>query len=129
MTLRQKMFLKKLPENKYNMKKTAEVVGYAPSSATSTIYTLTRKNKIKEYLEKWFNEEQTKKEIRQALKRFKSEKDNSNYTRLLELQSKILGMQKDISESKVELIVRPDEKEELYNLRQGILSLGLPASN
>lgn len=123
MTLRQKMLIKKLPENNYNISKTAKLVGYKESYATSVIYQNIRKNKMKEYLEKWFNEEQTKKEIRQALKRFKSEKDNSNYSRLLELQSKILGMQKDISENRTELIVKADERDELNRIRGNLLSL------
>ena len=89
MTLRQKMLLKELPNNNYNISKTAKKVGYSDSYATSVIYPNIRKNKS---LEKFYNEDSVKKQIKKALRDFVKNKDNTNRSRMLELVTKILGM-------------------------------------
>lgn len=95
MTLRQKMLLKELPNNNYNISKTAKKVGYSDSYATSVIYPNIRKNKS---IEKFYNEDNIKKEIKKALKDFIKNKDNTNRSRILELVTKIAGMITDKAE-------------------------------
>ncbi len=123
MTLRQKRLLEELPKNNYNLSKSAKNAGYSDNTAKGKIYSLVRNSyKIKEY----FNENTVKKELKKALKDCKNEGDRTNLLRSIELMSKILGMQIDKSENKVELITKPDEKAELIKLRGSIISI--PAS-
>lgn len=89
MTLRQKMLLKELPKNNYNVSKTAKKVGYSEQYANKSIYTVIGKNRL---LEKFYNEDNVKKEIKKALKDFVKNKDNTNRSRMLELISKIQGL-------------------------------------
>ena len=95
MTLRQKMLLRELPKNGYNIKKTAKSVGYSEYTADSSIYNLIRNSKA---MKGFFSEETVKKELNQALKKCKKKADYTNVLRSIELMSKILGMQLDKSE-------------------------------
>lgn len=94
-TLRQKMLLKELPNNNYNISKTAQKVGYSESYANHDIHrVLVKSGSLKEY----FNEDTVKKDIKRVKKLVLKAKDYTNYLRATELQSKILGMQIDKSE-------------------------------
>ena len=88
MTLRQKLLLKKLPENNYNVPKTAKEVGYSESYANTHVYKNIRKYQG--------NEDEVREEFLRGLdkdiKRFKREQDNSNYVRVKELKTRILGL-------------------------------------
>ena len=118
MTLRQKKLLEELPKNNYNISKTAKEVGYSENTSKSSIYNLIRNSKnIKEY----FNEHSVKRDIKKIYKMAVKGKDLSNSLRALELESKILGLQKDVSENKTELIFTPIEKEELSYIRGAIM--------
>ena len=97
MTLRQKLLLKKLPENNYNVPKTAKEVGYSESYANTHVYKNIRKyqgdeREIREEFVKGLDKD---------IRRFKREKDNSNYVRVKELKSKILALQVDKGEFKI----------------------------
>ncbi len=95
MTLRQKMLLKKLPENNYNVQKTGKLVGYSDYYANSRLHQTVRNCKaMKEY----FNENTVKRDIRKVKKLVLKAKDYTNFLRATELESKILGMQLDKSE-------------------------------
>lgn len=88
-TLKQEMLLKKLPENNFNLYKTAKEVGYSESYANSRIYDYVRKCKgTKDY----FDSEQVKKRIKKIYKRLESSDDATNINRSLELQAKIAGI-------------------------------------
>ena len=98
--------IKRLPDNDYNVSKTAREVGYSNSYANTLIHTTIRK-----YIQRDENElrEEFIKGLDKDIKRFKKkDKDNSNYVRVKELKSKILGLQIDKSESKYMFI--PEDK-------------------
>lgn len=89
MNLRQRMLLKELPNNNYNVKKTGIKVGYSESYANTQLPQVIRRTKeFKEY----FDEKIVKKELRLALKKCKSKMDYTNVLRAIELMSKILGL-------------------------------------
>lgn len=119
MTLKQQVFLSELPKCDFNVTKAAKKAGYAESYATSSLHADLRKSKL---LEKYFNEDEIKLDIAKTKKRMrrKGKEDNTNYVRLLELQTKIKGMQVDKSEVKSEVVVKQEEKDELSRIR-GIL--------
>lgn len=87
MHLKSKLLLKRLPYNNFNISKTAREVGYTvQGSKSGTLYrTLRNSTMIKEM----FSDEQVKKEIEQAKKKFIKDNDNTNYARMIELKSKI----------------------------------------
>ena len=119
MSLKLHQLAKELPNNEFNIAKTARKIGYKESYINTQLPTTVRNSKVfKEY----FNEKMVKRELKKALKECKNEKDRTNLLRSIELMSKILGMQIDKSENKVELVTKPEEKEELIRLRGGLLS-------
>jgi hypothetical protein len=90
MTLKQKLFLKKLPENNYNISKTAKQVGYSDRTAVSTVYTQIKNSKsLQEKIKEIYEPEKIKFRIEQARKRFKKDKDSSSECRMIELEAKI----------------------------------------
>lgn len=96
MSLMQEMLIKKLPENGYNISKTARKVGYSDQSSRSgALYQSLRTNtKFKEY----FSEATVKRDIQRAKKLAMKKEDITNFLRATELESKILGLQIDKSE-------------------------------
>ena len=95
MTLRQKMLLKELPNNNYNISKTAKLVGYSDNYANHNIHrNVVKSSSMKEY----FTEATVKRDIRKVKKLVLKSKDYTNFLRATELESKILGMQLDKSE-------------------------------
>ena len=110
MTLRQKMFLKELPNNNYNVSKTAKKVGYADTTASSKIYSLVRNSKnTKEY----FTEATVKRDIKKIKKLTLKAKDYTNALRATELESKILGMVTDKSE-----VTQIDKQDNQFSLER-----------
>lgn len=119
MTFKQQKFLEELPKNNFSVKKSAEKACYSPSYASSDIYRNIRKpqNAVAKVLQRW-TAENTMIEIERAMKKMKKNGDNTNYVRLLELRSKILGLQKDIRENRHHIIEHTDaEYEELRGIR------------
>lgn len=96
--LKLKKLMDSLPENDYNISKAARKAGYSDSYSRSVIYETMRRERQQAYLNKYFNEEEIKKDIIKAKKKFIKKNDNTNYSRMIELQTKILGMQIDKSE-------------------------------
>ena len=95
MTLRQKMLLKELPNNNYNISKTAKKVGYSKSYAEHDIHrNLVKSRSLKEF----FSEDVFWKDYKRLRKELSKTKDYTNRLRLQELFSKILGMQVDKAE-------------------------------
>jgi hypothetical protein len=91
MTLKQDTLINKLPENGFNISKTARQVGYTESSSKSgLLYEAIRKRVAKE-----FNQDNIKAKILKAEKKFIKDNDNANYARMIELQSKAVGLTKD----------------------------------
>lgn len=86
MTLRRKKLIEELPKNKYSIEKAGLKAGYARNYAHTKLYSDVRKSKI---LEKYFNPEQVKLDILEAKNKFKKDNDNTNFSRMIELQSKI----------------------------------------
>ncbi len=96
MTLRQKVFLKKLPENNYNISKTMRESGYKPSTSVSGVqYKILQRltNKID-----YFNPDIIKKDIISIYRMAKKSKDITNAARINEHRSKIAGMITDRQE-------------------------------
>lgn len=86
----------RLPETGYNVTKAAKLEGYSESYSNTLIHrTIRRYIGVK-------NEEEIRDEFLKGLdrdiKRFKREKDNTNYLRCKELKGKILGLQLDRKE-------------------------------
>lgn len=97
MSLRQDMLIKKLPENGYNIAKTAREVGYSEQGSRSgTLYA-----SLRDKIAKAYDPEQIKKDILKAEKDFSKEKDNSNRARMLELRARIQGLGKDSNATQV----------------------------
>ena len=96
MTLRQKMLLKELPNNNYNIAKTAVKVGYSQSYAYHDIHKnlVSPCSKVREY----FNENTVKRDIKKIKKLTLKAKDYTNSLRATELETKILGMITDKQE-------------------------------
>lgn len=109
-----------LSECNYNITKAGKLAGYSNSYAETLLHKTIRK-----YID-GRSEDEIKAEflygIDKDIRRFKREKDNSNYVRIKEMKSKILGLQIERTESKIQLSVNPDEKIELLKLRQGLIS-------
>jgi hypothetical protein len=84
--------IRRLPENGYNVSKTAREVGYTEQGSRSgTLYETLRKRIAKHY-----NPEAIKDKILKAEQTFLKAEDYSNYARMLELQAKILGLTKEV---------------------------------
>ena len=91
MTLKQKRLIEAIPSAK-NLTEAAKTAGYSKSFAEHRVHTYV--GECRE-LKKYFDEDSVKKEIKQASKLFKKCGDNSNYARMIELKSKIVGLTKD----------------------------------
>jgi hypothetical protein len=99
-TLKQQMVINKLPENGYNIGKTMRQVGYTyQTSRDGSTYARLRK-----HIEKAYNPEQIKADIRKAEKDFEKDKDNSNRARMLELRAKVSGLTKDNTQVNANII-------------------------
>ena len=87
MTLKQELFIKQLPFNKYNVSKTMKQVGYSKQTSISG----TQYKRLREITRKKFefDTEKTKKKIISAQTQFKKQKDNTNYARMIELEARI----------------------------------------
>ena len=92
MTLKQKMLLEKLPENGYNISKTARQVGYSEQTSRSgNMYNQLRRVTG---IEELYSIEGIKKIQKQALKTFKKAKDYSNTQRAIEHMGIIAGVKR-----------------------------------
>lgn len=99
MTLRQEQFIKKLPDNNFNISKTARDVGYTVgSSKAGSLY-----NSLREKIAKAFNPETVQAKILKYEKKFVKDNDNSNLARMVELQAKITGLTKDNNAQQVQV--------------------------
>jgi hypothetical protein len=97
LSLRQDEVIRRLPENGFNISKTAREVGYTEQGSRSgTLYASLRKK-----IAKAFNPEQLKADLLKAEKDFTKAEDNSNRARMLELRAKILGLTKEQSNTQV----------------------------
>ena len=97
MTLRQDQLIQQLPENGFNIAQTARKVGYsAQGSRSGTLYASLRSR-----IEKAFNPEAVKAKILKAEQKFIKDNDNSNYARMVELQTKVVGLGKDSNATQV----------------------------
>ena len=91
MTLRQDQFIKKLPDNNYNISKTARDVGYTVgSSKAGSLY-----NSLRDKIAKAYNTDTVKAKILKYEKKFLKDNDNSNLSRMVELQAKVTGLIKE----------------------------------
>ena len=104
MTLKQQEVVKQLPENGYNIAKTMRKVGYtAQGSRSGSNYATIRKA-----VEKAYNPEQIKADIRKAEQDFMKAGDNSNRARMLELRAKVCGLGRDTQVNQVNIIQDKD---------------------
>ena len=111
MTLKQKMFLKKLPEEGYNMAEAMRQAGYKEGSIRSgEQYKSCRK--LTQRLD-FFDEEKIKKDIALTFLYAKREKDITNMARINEHRSKIAGMITDKSEVKQDTTLKVEEQKDL----------------
>lgn len=93
MTLRQDELIKRLPENGFNISKTARQVGYTEQGSRSgVLYQSLRRNTK---LQRFYEPEQVKKLLMNTLKTLQDAKDYSNLLRAIELIAKISGLTKE----------------------------------
>ena len=91
MTLKQDEFIKRLPENGFNISKTAREVGYTEgSSKAGSLY-----NSLRPKIQKAFSPDGVKADIVKYEKKFLKDGDNSNLARMVELRSKASGLTKE----------------------------------
>ena len=115
-----KRLIKRLPETKYNVTQAAKLEGYSKSYSETLIHKTIRK-----YIGVQSDEDIKDEFVRgldKDVRRFKREKDNSNYLRAKELKSKILALQTERIINAGSLIIKADENEELHKIRGGLLS-------
>ena len=116
MTLRQDKFIEELPKNGYNITKTGKKAGYSDSYAESLLHDSIKKYKgWTDRMEALFSPGEVKKDIIQHKRRLKKEKDYTNYSRMLELQTKVLGMQVDKQEVKSSGTLEIGQKSHIIN--------------
>jgi hypothetical protein len=121
MSLRQDVFVSELPKNNFNIEKSGLKAGYSQSYSESKLYNVVRHGKgWASRIEQMFSPESVKKDIIKHKKRLIKEKDNTNYSRMIELQSKILGMQVDKQEVKQESTLTIDQKNYILNRIKGL---------
>ena len=105
MTLRQDQFIKKLPENGFNISKTMRDVGYTvQSSKAGSAY-----NSLRARIEQAFSKEGVQAKILKAEKKFLKDGDNANYARMIELQAKASGLTKDSAGQQVAIFTNSTE--------------------
>ena len=111
MSLKQEKVLKELPKNNWNMHQSMLNAGYSEQSARSG----SQYQALRNFTQRkgFWTEESIRREIKKALRDFKKEKDNSNRARMLELSSKILGMQIDKSINKTDTTLKIEEQKDL----------------
>lgn len=91
MTLKQDMLINKLPENNFNISKTARQVGYSEQGSRSgTLY-----ESIRDKINKAYLPETIKSKVIKYEKLFLKAKDHSNLARMIELQAKISKLTAD----------------------------------
>lgn len=96
MKLKLQRVIKRLPETNYNVTEAAKREGYSKSYSETMIHTTLRK-----YIGVQSDEEIKDgflKSLDKDIKRFKREKDNSNYVRTKEMKARTLGLFLDKSE-------------------------------
>ncbi len=94
MTLKQQKLLEELPENHYNISKSAKKAGYSDYTATSSIYGLVRNSKnFKEV----FSEDYIRRQYKKTLKQAEKSKDLTNKLRALEGMARIKSLFNDKS--------------------------------
>jgi hypothetical protein len=116
-----KRLIKRLPECKFNVTEAAKKEGYSKSYSETLIHKTIRK-----YIGVQSDEDIRDEFVRgldKDVKRFKREKDNSNYLRAKELKSKILALQTDKVITQGSLVIKTEEQTELNRIRQPLLSL------
>jgi hypothetical protein len=91
MTILQDELITRLPENNFNVSKTARKVGYKESSSKSGLLY----EAIRRKLAKAYNPEAFKAKILKYENKFIKDGDNSNLMANLTLQAKILGLTKE----------------------------------
>ena len=99
MTLKQELVLKNLAKNGYNISKTMRECGYTQATSLNG----TEINRLRRLAKDRWTEEEVRKEIDQHKKACKKANDLANVSRMIELKTKCLGMQRDIKEN-----VNPD---------------------
>ena len=104
MTLKQQEVVKQLPQNGYNIAKTMRKVGYTDSTSNSG----QQYGRIRKLIEKAYNPEQIKADIRRAEADFAKAGDNSNRARMLELRAKVCGLGRDTTINQVNIIQDKD---------------------
>ena len=93
MTLKQDELIRRLPENNFNISKTAREVGYTEgSSKAGSLY-----NSLREKIAKAYNPDTIKAKVVKYEKLFAKEKDYSNLARMVELQAKVAGLTKEVN--------------------------------
>jgi hypothetical protein len=90
MTLKQKLYLKQLPKNNYNISKSALQAGYSPSSARAgTLYRQLRKV-TRENVD-FFSKEAIERDIAKTRKLAEKKEDITNLNRIDEHRAKLGG--------------------------------------
>ena len=92
--------VRSLPEHRYNVAEAMRAKGYAPSTTRSG----QQYARIRKAIEKHYNPEQIKADIRKAEQDFMKAGDNSNRARMLELRAKVCGLGRDITTNQVNII-------------------------
>ena len=93
MTLKQKRLIEALPTAK-NFTEAGIIAGYAPNYAGSSLKTDLRRSKV---MKDYFDEATIKRDIHKMYRKCLKSEDNTNCVRLLEVKSKIAGLQRDVS--------------------------------
>ena len=97
MGLKQEEVIKRLPEHNYNIAKTMRSVGYSSATCRSgSQYAALRQKMLAAY-----DPEVIKAKVIKAERKFIKDNDNSNYARMVELQTKIVGLGKDSTATQV----------------------------
>lgn len=98
-TIKQKLFLEKLPKNNWNMAKTMREVGYSKQSSRSGSAYIALRKRMQDY----YDPDKVKARIAKAEKDFIKDHDNNNRSRMLELQSKVSGIVKESTTPQVNI--------------------------
>ena len=103
--------IKRLPESKYNVTEAAKLEGYSKSYAETLIH-----KTIKKYI--GVKDDDTIKDefligLDKDIRRFRKEKDNTNYVRVKEMKSRVLGIITDKSE-----VTQIDKQDNQFSLER-----------
>jgi hypothetical protein len=94
MTLKQKLTIKNLPKNGYNISKSMRLAGYTEQTSRAG----SQYNTLRKYTRDYFDADSIKRDIKYTYKLAKKEKDITNMNRNLEHQAKISGIIVDKTE-------------------------------